>query len=327
MAISYVADAEWSEASSDTGYTLQKPAGVASGDFLIAVLGIDLLSGGSSDTSVNAPSGWTLVGSVHSPPNHQMAVLKRTAGSSEPGSWNGTLGSSRGPKASIVVAYRGATGIATSGGSPIEDFNTTGTATSLGTGTVNNPVNTNWRIVLGSYSSASVSYTLSSTESTKREGVSNTNVECAAWDSNGTIGTGNTSRSISRGQIWESAAVYIAILDATDGTAVSGTLSATMPLPTMTAQANPSYTGTMAAAIPTLPTVTMEGIATPPEGPLTVLVLPVVDVTAATAASGTMTIDAGPIVDIKTETRFFGIRVVTPEAEDRTIRPRLGAVD
>lgn len=321
MAISFVASAGWNESNDDTSYVLQRPSGVASGDIMLAVLGLDLANDGGNSTTVNAPSGWTVLASEYSSPNHQMAILTRTAGSSEPSSWNGTLNSGRGPKASAVAAYRGVSGIA------VDNENTTGSGTSIGTGTVNNPSATNWRAVLGAYSSASVSSTLSSNEAIKRQAAENTNVEVGAWDSNGTVASGNTSRTMSRGAVWESAAVYIAILSATAGANVDGTLAAGLSLPSMTSQGTLSYSAALVVTVPVGPSVSMSGIASPPEGPLEALVTPVVSMVGATAASGTLDVDAGPIMGVQAETRKFGIRVVTPEAESRVITPRLGASD
>jgi hypothetical protein len=320
MAISFVASAGWDEVTDDTSYTLQKPTGVASGDIMLAVLGLDLALDGGSDTTVTPPSGWTLLKSLTSPPNHQTAIMTRTAGSSEPGSWNGVLASGRGPKASAVVAYRGAAGIA------VSEDNTTGTGTSISTGSVTNPTATNWRVVLGAYSSASVSSTLSSNEVIKRQAAENANVEVGAWDSNGTISTGSTSRTMSRGSTWESAAVYMAILDAIDGPAVSGSLSITMSLPVPDIDATQFYEATLAVSTP-IPTMTASGIATPPDGPLVVVVTPSMDVSASQHAAGSLDVIPAPDVNIVAETRKFGIRVVTPGAEDRTVRPKLGAVD
>lgn len=321
MAISFVASAGWNESTDDTSFVLQKPTGVTTGDVMLAVLGIDLANDGGSDTTVTPPSGWTVVSDQYSSPNHQCVVMTRTAGSSEPGSWNGTLASGRGPKASAVVAYRGAVGVA------VDNDNTAGSATTISTGSVTNPTATNWRVVLGAYSSASVSSTLSSNEISKRQAAENSYVEVGAWDSNGTIATGSTSRTMSRGAVWESAAVYIAIIDAVDGANVDGTLGATIPLPSMTSEAQLSYSATLAVTIPFMPSMTASGIATPPAGPLEITILPVMEAVGATAASGTMTIDAGPVVEIVAETRKFGIRVVTPEAESRVITPQLGAGD
>jgi hypothetical protein len=322
VAISFVASAGWNESNDDTSYVLQRPSGVANGDLMLAILGLDLANDSGNDTTVTPPTGWTLVTDVYSSPNHQMVIMKRTAGSSEPSSWNGSLSSGRGPKASAVAAYRGVSGIA------VENDNKTGSATSLSTGSVTNPTATNWRVVLGSYSSASVSSTLSSNETTKRQAAEKSNVEVGAWDSNGTISTGSTSRNMTRGATWESAAVYIAILSATAGANVDGTLSGTLKLPTVDSwAASLSYSASMSVTFPSMPVMTSSGIATPPEGPLEVEILPVMEATGATAAAGAMTIDAGPVVEIVAETRKFGIRVVTPEPESRVITPKLGASD
>ncbi|MFE6223003.1 hypothetical protein [Streptomyces sp. NPDC057854] len=322
MAISFVGVASWDSAStSGSAFTLNKPAGVASGDFLVAIFAADTFDSGGGDRTVSNPSGWTTVGHVYGGANGFIHVMTRAAGSSEPASWNGTFtGGSTADRASVVCAYRGVAGLAVDGES------STGSATTLNTASVSNPSATNWRVVAAAYSSASTSYAITSNEVSLRDRQPNANVEPAIWDSNGTIATGSTSRQVSRGAAWESAMAWIGILDNQEGAASSGTLSGSLPLPTMTASGSLSYSGTLAASL-FLPTMTGGGIASPPSGALDVPVAVTVSMAGASAARGSLDVIAVPVVNVVGETRFFGIRTITPEREDRTVRPRLGATD
>ncbi|GGR52089.1 hypothetical protein GCM10010282_51370 [Streptomyces roseolus] len=111
--ISFVgASSKWVQHSLTTSYTIHKPTGVQSGDLMIA----SVVMSGYAPT-VTPPAGWTLVkwhsqpfsgssdGGVHSG-DVTMAILKRTAGSSEPHSWTGTHSAAGQPKVTQVVAYR-----------------------------------------------------------------------------------------------------------------------------------------------------------------------------------------------------------------------------
>lgn len=279
---------------------------------------------GGGDRTVTVPSGWTSQRHVYQDPECIVHVMTRTVGSSDPSSWNGSFtGGALDDRVSVVATYRGAAGLAVQGTS------SAGEVTTMNTATVNNPDAVNWRCVAAAYDSASTNYAITSNEVVKRNSKNNSmNIEAAIWDSNGTIGTGNTSRTVSRQFVWSTAGSWIGILDAADAT-VTGTMAATLSKPTMTASGHSSYDGTLAATLPSMPTVSMSGISTPPEGTLDVLVLPVVSVSGATAAAGSLVVLAGPTVTLNGETRFFGVRVVTPEREleKRTITPRLGAVD
>jgi hypothetical protein len=248
-------------------------------------------------------------------------VMTYTATASEPSSWIGTLNAAFFQVLTIASAYRGVAGLAIDGNSSV------GTATSFNTATVNNPASTNWRVVAAAYASATTSYQISSSEVINRRRATLNTIEVGLWDSNGTVGSGNTSRQVSRGAVWECAAAWIGLLDNQDGVVATGTLSASMPIPSMTASGTLSYNATMSVTLPSMPSMTAAGIATPPDGVLGVLVLPVVTMAAATAAKGTLDVVAGPTVNIVAETRTFGIRVVTPEAESRVITPILGADD
>ncbi|WP_432112850.1 hypothetical protein [Streptomyces sp. S1] len=325
MAISFVNDASWTTNVNGSGYTITKPSSTTTGDLLVAFLAINLYPSGSTVT-VNVPSGWTKQEDVLSSPNLRVAVMTRVAGGSEPSSWAGTLSASREQRVTICATYRGASSLAVEGGS------STGSATSLSTPTVSNPSVSNWRMVFGAYASGSAGFTIGSNEVINRHVDQATGggggagaVQAGLWDSNGTVGSGNTSRNVTRGAVWESAAAWIGILDATD-TAIPGTLTATLPLVGMSAAASLGYSGTLAASLPT-PTMTAAGIASPAEGPLDVVVLPAMTAQMYTDAQGALAVLLLPAVAVQAETRHFGVRVVTPARESRVVRPRLGTTD
>lgn len=100
------------------GVTINAPASIASGDFLVAVL-----SGPYTGSVVwTAPSGWTLAASDHhSSVSLESRVYTKTAGGSEPSSyaWTTTLGA--GSYAGVITAFRGTTGLNTvTGANPVD---------------------------------------------------------------------------------------------------------------------------------------------------------------------------------------------------------------
>jgi hypothetical protein len=216
MAISFVADAAWSSGSGASSFTLTKPTGTTQGDFMVAIVALDTFNTSGGDTTVTPPSGWSSVGHRHrSGSNLVIDVMTRTVGSSDPASWSGTLNQSESPRMSIVATYRGASGIA------IDGTSDTGETTSFSTATINNPTNDNWRIVCAAYTSATTGTDMTSNEVTLRERRKQDTLEAIIYDSNGTISTGNTSRTVSRGLIWESAASWIGAIDASSAAATN----------------------------------------------------------------------------------------------------------
>lgn len=322
-AISYVG-ATHSTANSSSSFQLNKPSGTAQGDFIVAILGFHAAYAGAERT-VTPPTGWVKVDDKYVTANskpHQISVMSRTVGASDPSSWNGSISSSVNALVALTITYRNVVGIAASGTS------SKGSGSSYSTATVNNPVSANWRITAGGYSSGSVNYDITSNEVILHKRIYRLSgledIQVAAWDSNGTISTGNTSRTISRGAVWSSSCSWIGILDANDVT-YTGTLQGTLPELSMTADAELGYSGTMAATLPE-PTMTGTGIASPPEGTLDVLILPEVGISGALDGAGTLDTLIVPVVNIVGETRKFGLRVVTPTFEHRVIVPILGAV-
>ena len=98
----------FNSATSGADFTLTKPAGVVSGDLMLAYVTVN-----SVVPTVNLPAGWVLVDTCRAnaggAANTSLFVLKRTAGGSEPSSWtDGTLSASYTRRTAIVVAYSGA---------------------------------------------------------------------------------------------------------------------------------------------------------------------------------------------------------------------------
>jgi hypothetical protein len=110
--IQYVGAAPaWISHDSTSTYTINRPANVLNGDLMIAAISCDEYAG-----TMTAPTGWTIVrqkvgsttGGTGGAGQGAFMVLKRTAGSSEPASWQGTMASSSipYPKIAECVAYR-----------------------------------------------------------------------------------------------------------------------------------------------------------------------------------------------------------------------------
>src|SRR5690606_11034550 len=196
MAITFVASATpYTRASSGTGYTLNAPAGVASGDVLLATVAWDPTG---SRRSITVPAGWVVLRTSYSSGDSQsiqVALLYRQADPSEPSSWSGSVAASTSAIVTGVSAYRGAQGSLGSNAGSL------GVGTSFSTGTVNNKGSGSWRIVAAAYSSSTSNYNITSNEASRRwieEAEPSFSIQAAQWDSNAAIATGNTSRTDSR---------------------------------------------------------------------------------------------------------------------------------
>lgn len=108
--IQYVSTATtYASRDSTASYLINRPPGVQSGDLMIAALSVDAIGG-----TITAPTGWTLARSYAGSNSGgivtgAVAVLKRTATSSEPSTWTGSLSGSPGyaySKLTSCVAYR-----------------------------------------------------------------------------------------------------------------------------------------------------------------------------------------------------------------------------
>ena len=131
--------------TSGTNYTLNKPAGVASGDLMLA-----FITTNESTTSVVAPAGWTVVDYVQredGSTDTTLTVLKRTAGGSEPSTWTDgyvTVACTR--RSAVVVAYSGAADASQQFIGETTASTANGTPTYLTTPTLNNTDPNAWRV-------------------------------------------------------------------------------------------------------------------------------------------------------------------------------------
>lgn len=216
--IQFVAAAtKWSQnGSGSSSYTINRPSGIQSADLMIA-----FISMGNEVSTVTPPSGWTLVRKIAQSDNsypNTLAILKRTAGSSESSSWTGSLSSSPTPTITTVLAYRNCDTAANQ--FIAENGTQSGSGSSITTATVNNTNSTSWRIA-GFAASASDAPTWSASTDKERfdQYVSRYNAEdvgLGVYDSNGTISTGNTSRSATLNQSYFSAAAWIGVIKGLD---------------------------------------------------------------------------------------------------------------
>lgn len=327
MAISYVAaGTTFSATASSTSITINKPAGLADGDVMVAFVAFN--TGAGVQRTVTC-SGWTVRQNAWfdtGTTEVQVTMLTRSGLASDPASWTATVSGSVWNRISAVSAYRGVQTISVSANG------TTGSGSSLSTGTVNNTLANAWRVVCGAYSSGTTNYTISSNETTRRSLVSaddgGTPVEGALWDSNAGIVTGNTSRTVSRSANWQCAAATIILLHPSSGTPASGSWASTVAKATASGEGEVHDDATLTATAP-VTVAAMEGYGQPPvsTGPIAATT----PTTVAAAEGGTDVIGAVnavvPIsVELVGETRAFGERVIRVERDDRTIRVESRAV-
>lgn len=98
----------YSSTATGTGYTLNKPTGVADGDVLVAYI--------ASDSGVaTPPTGWTVVDSIDSTGSAAatLTILMRDGLAADPSTWVGNMTSSGVRRRTQVVCYRGAASTAT----------------------------------------------------------------------------------------------------------------------------------------------------------------------------------------------------------------------
>lgn len=199
--IAYVGKATaWITQADNTGFTINKPAGVVSGDLMLATLAMS-----GSVVTVNLPSGWTLVRKVTTgggdPHSGDMTavIMKRTAGASEPNSWTGSIaGADWGqPKITQAVAYRNCD--IASNQFIAENSKTYSDTSTLVTQTINNTNSKAWRVCMfagaAPYGNAWTGGDVSErTDDTTN--LSNFVDASISWsDSNGQVATGNQSRT------------------------------------------------------------------------------------------------------------------------------------
>ncbi|MFF8831391.1 hypothetical protein [Streptomyces sp. NPDC015131] len=194
------AAAPWSsQAFGNSTFRINKPAGVQSGDLMVATF-----SCVGTVNTVTAPSGWTLVRKTTKTGSSLIltfAVFKRTAGSSEPSSWTGSLSANATPMMTQASAYRNC--LDASQQFLAEGENAAINGSSIATATVSNTNSNNWRITAFAASrelSFNGTPSWTSTETAERsDGTQrlddNYAVNLAMYDSNSKISTGNHSRS------------------------------------------------------------------------------------------------------------------------------------
>lgn len=193
--IQYVGKASsWSTSSTTTSYTINRPSGVQEDDLMLAGVSI------SGSVTVTAPSGWTLVrtikytngnGDEHSG-STTLAIMKRTAGSSESYSWTGSHTSTGRPKITQCVAYRNCD---TATNQFIDEGGSTGTSSYMTTDTVTNTNSKAWRVAFfapetnSGCSTSLYGNSERADDSTNVSGIED--VALAVYDSNGQVSTGS----------------------------------------------------------------------------------------------------------------------------------------
>lgn len=218
LSISYVGKGTaWTTTSNATSFTINRPSGVVSGDLMLA----GLLVSDSVAPTVTAPAGWTVVQqftSSDSFANARMAVLKRTAGSSEPTSWSGTLSGTVKPVVVESLAYRNCDLAANQ--FVAEDDSTSGSGNTITTATVTNTESTSWRVEFFGfsgdyYTSASTSEVTERDELSSEYQISYYSYRTATLisaDSNGPVGTGSHSRTGTLNRSYYAAGSWIGLL-------------------------------------------------------------------------------------------------------------------
>jgi hypothetical protein len=319
VAISFVAAGSQFTATSGTSFTINKPAGVAAGDFMIAVLSFSGDTGGN-DIAVTPPSGWTEEAELFNAGDgfdHQLWVGTKFVESGDPSTWAGTVGSGVDGMVCGAVAYRGVQSLLVDGTS------STGLDNSYSTATVNNTVANSWRVVAAGYESGSLNYDITVNDTSSRllyevsDGGS-VNVQLRIYDSNGAISTGNTSKTVSRSANFDASCSWIGILRETSGTPATGAMSCTLPKVLPFTFGDVEDPGSISATLPSL-SFTGDGYGQPPvvTGDMTAA-LPSLSASAAGVlpVTGSLAVSVLPLVSFSGETRVFGIRVITVEADD-----------
>lgn len=217
--IAYVGRATaWTTTSDATSFVINRPSNVVSGDLMIATVAIS----DSVIATLTAPSGWTVVQQLTSSDSFascRFAVLKRTAGASEPSSWTGSLSATVKPVVVQAVAYRNAD-LATN------QFIANGTSTSgsgstIGTTTVTNTDSRAWRIcAFGASGDYFTSWDDTSEVTERCDDSAEYRISYYSYrtatlmmaDSNGSVGTGNHSRTGSLDRSYYAAASWIGII-------------------------------------------------------------------------------------------------------------------
>lgn len=333
MAISFVAEAHGNAATGGSTFAITKPTGVQDGDLLLAFIGI-YPGPSAAAVTFTAPSGWTKIGEQFSTsrPEFPMSIgifKRENALAADPASWTGNYSRSVSePEVSVCVAYRGSSGVLTQGTSQA------GTVGTLNTATVNNTLANSWRVTMGCYTSTSLNFNITSNDVSlrRREGVldGGDSVQMAVYDSNGAIATGNTSRTYSRSENWDSCCAGIVIIKEASTTPTSGDMVAELPTLSTSATASVTASGSVSATLPKLSaSLAGEGQPQPSSGGFTgTLGKLSASFSGNTDVRGGFTASLPLVTSFQGETRFFGIRVILVDADSRVISvPSRGVED
>lgn len=135
---SYVGASTQASSSPTNSVSLARPAALAAGDLMLAILVQRSGNLPLDQNMVSVPSGWVLVRSQDDGSSIGLAIYRKLASASEPSSYSWTLGSS-GRTAAATLAFRGvdATTPIDASGSQANAASSTYTAPSVTTSTVN----------------------------------------------------------------------------------------------------------------------------------------------------------------------------------------------
>jgi hypothetical protein len=207
----------WGRIASATTYTINKPSGVISGDLMLA----QVTAFGAC--TVNAPSGWTVVRQTtqtDATGSCTQAILKRTAGGSEPNSWGGTLSTSRRTVHTQAIAYRNC--LDASLQFLADAQSTSDSGSSITTATINNTDSSGMRVSAFAATTGVYAwwYSYNTNEKVQRSvgrmtydsaGEVN-NISATFFDSNGGFSTGNTNRQATLDNSYYAAVSWIGII-------------------------------------------------------------------------------------------------------------------
>ena len=198
-AISYVGNgsAWYTNSSSGTSYTINRPSGITTGDLMVAVLTAD------ASTTVTAPSGWTIQRTTtNASGGFTQSVMYRYATSSESASWTGSIGTSTYIRSTQSAAYRNVNGT-----TPFiaENSATSGSGSSINTPTVTNTNSLAWRVSAFSEEGANTNTYWSANDTERWDSGAYTGgglfgppvdaIETSWNDSNGSVSTGSQART------------------------------------------------------------------------------------------------------------------------------------
>ncbi len=208
----------WTTTTNTTTYTVNRPSGVISGDLMIATVAI-------SDpviVTLTAPTGWTVVRQItesDGAASLRFAVLKRTAGSSEPASWTGALTDNVKPIVTQVSAYRNADTAANQ--FVAENTSQSSSGNTVTTASVTNTDSRSWRVSAFGASGDYATFWSGTSEVTERSD-DTAEYQISSWsyrtatlmmtDSNGPVGTGAHSRTGTLNRNWYAGASWIGII-------------------------------------------------------------------------------------------------------------------